>query len=720
MTDEEADLAPAPETPNFSPRFYSIAVLVAAIVITGVWLIARFTAVDLARDMQTWQEKLNLIAESRTSEVNKWVSEHFKDLHTLSDNPSLQLYLTELQTIGENGKASAKTGADGEPAQKSYLRNLLLFTAERTGFDSNSSNGVAAIHANIQQESKSGLAVIDNNGQIVVSTAMMPATKEIMLDQAKKAPPGQDGLIDIQKDNDGALYMGFIVPIFSIQGDRTANSQIGKVVGIKTVDSNLFGLLKHPGTTESTLEAILIRSNNGKIDYVSPLQDGALALAKQTENDKNKFVEASLLEVQGNFVSEKKDYRDKPVLATSRSVASTPWTLVVKIDKAEALKESSQRRANMVIFFFLIIAIIVLIVVAVWWHAHSKRSMMMSYYFRKMAAHATAQEQLLRLVSDNQTEPIYIVDEKHIYHFANHKTAEQSGTVPENINGKTLIDIRGAARAEQIGGQCDKSLKSHKIIYDTKYLTEAGEEKVVRSAYIPLDHIPIATLPANTPGVMVVEQDISEVVHEREKRINTHHQLVQTLLMLVDKRDPFAANHSMLVSQVAYEVAIDMGLDNVMVETTRFSGSLMNIGKILVHSELLTKSESLSVDEKRTIHESMNAAATLLRGISFEGPVAQTLEQWQERWDGTGAMGLKGDAILISARIIAVVNAFIGMISPRSWRTAIPIEAANKYLLEQCDTQFDRRVVIALVNYVENHNGKAWLKKIIDNQKNVA
>src|SRR5271154_6263850 len=83
--------------PNVTPRLYGIAALVVVIVLIGLWLVARFTAADLARDMQSWQEKLNIIAESRASDVTRWVQGNVKELQTLADNPSLQLYMTELQ-----------------------------------------------------------------------------------------------------------------------------------------------------------------------------------------------------------------------------------------------------------------------------------------------------------------------------------------------------------------------------------------------------------------------------------------------------------------------------------------------------------------------------------------------------------------------------------------------------------------------------------------------
>lgn len=699
---------------NFSPRMYGIVLLVAGIIVTGIWLITRFTAMDLARDIQTWQEKLNLIAESRTDEVNHWVSEHFKELRSLADNPSLQLYMSELQTIDTKGKSDS--GA--EPAQKGYLRNLLLFTADRAGYSSNSAT--STIRANVQDEGKSGLAVLNGNNEIVVSTVMSQTTRDMLLESIKDVPPGQEKFIDITHASDDGMYVGFSVPIFSIQGERNATSHIGRVVGIKAIDTSFFNLLKHPGVTEETLEAILVRKIDNKLEYISPLIDSSAALSKQVDFNTEKLSEANLTDTVGNFISEKVDYRNKKVLATSRSITGTPWALIVKIDRKEALAESDQRRASMIIFFFLIIAIIVLIIIAVWWHAHSKRAMMMSFHFKRLAAEAQAQEQLLRLVADHQPEPIYILDMQQTYQFANQKTGDGVEMSPESILGKTLNDVLGSARAEKITSQCLKAHENKQVLYGISQIIEGKKDRIIRSAYVPLEHIPIASLPAHTPGVLVVEQDISEVVHEREQRINTHHQLIQTLIKLVDRRDPFAADHSLLVSHIACEVAIDMELDNITVDTTRVAGSLMNIGKIVVPAELLTKTDTLTAEEKKIIHESMSAAADLVADIHFDGPVAETLRQWQEKWDGTGPAGIKGEDILISARIIAVANAFIGMISPRSWRMAISIAAANKFLLDQSDTHFDRKVVVALINYVENHNGHVWLNQMLEQKKKAA
>ena len=67
---------------------------------------------------------------------------------------------------------------------------------------------------------------------------------------------------------------------------------------------------------------------------------------------------------------------------------------------------------------------------------------------------------------------------------------------------------------------------------------------------------------------------------------------------------------------------------------------------------------------------------------------------------------LKGDEIVITARVIAVANAFIGMISDRAFRQALSIDQAIEALMKGVGKGFDRRVVAALINYLDNHGGR--------------
>ncbi len=205
----------------------------------------------------------------------------------------------------------------------------------------------------------------------------------------------------------------------------------------------------------------------------------------------------------------------------------------------------------------------------------------------------------------------------------------------------------------------------------------------------------------------MVDHDITEAVTERERRGRIQKQLVRTLGAAVDRRDPGAAAHSVRVALIARATATEMGLDESTIDTADIAGNLLNLGKILIDRDLLTRSGQLSEAERQEVRHSLQAGADLLQGVDFDGPVVATLRQAQAHWDGSGLPpGLAGDDILVTARIIAVANAFVGMVSPRAHRAALPVDEAVAELMRLVGTQFDRAVVAAFVSWLDNHGGR--------------
>jgi len=204
-----------------------------------------------------------------------------------------------------------------------------------------------------------------------------------------------------------------------------------------------------------------------------------------------------------------------------------------------------------------------------------------------------------------------------------------------------------------------------------------------------------------------VTEDITAAVTEREKRERIMRNLVNTLVTVVDARDPYAAHHSTRVADVAAAVADEMALDPVTVETVEIAGSLMNLGKILVPEELLTADRELTKEERSLIRNSILLSADLLENVAFEGPVGTTLRQMLENVDGSGApAGLSGNGILNTARICAVANAFVGMVSRRAYREGMEMDKAIDTLMSEVGSRFDRGVVAALVSLLDNKGGR--------------
>jgi HD-GYP domain-containing protein (c-di-GMP phosphodiesterase class II) len=208
---------------------------------------------------------------------------------------------------------------------------------------------------------------------------------------------------------------------------------------------------------------------------------------------------------------------------------------------------------------------------------------------------------------------------------------------------------------------------------------------------------------------LVIETDVTEIVTERERRARILAQVVRTLVAAVDRRDPHAAQHSQRVAQIARAIAQEMQLSTTLVETAETAGNLMNIGKLLVPTDLLTRAGGLSVDEIAQIRESLKAGVELLSGIEFDGPVVDTLRQAHERWDGAGPLGLAGEAIVATARIVAVANILVALTSGRAHRAGLDIDHAVAAIQAESGKAYDRRVVAALVNWLENRGGRAQL-----------
>ena len=89
--------------------------------------------------------------------------------------------------------------------------------------------------------------------------------------------------------------------------------------------------------------------------------------------------------------------------------------------------------------------------------------------------------------------------------------------------------------------------------------------------------------------------------------------------------------------------------------------------------------------------------------------MVETIRQLGETWDGGGPLGLKEEEILVTARVLSVANAFLGMVSARAYRGAMPFEKAADILMEETGTKLDRKAVSALVNFLENRGGtRRW------------
>ncbi|MDP7545905.1 MAG: PAS domain-containing protein, partial [Alphaproteobacteria bacterium] len=535
--------------------------------VLGMVAVHRFVKAEGERDLQQWQVRLGIVAASRAQAVREWRDRQFETLSGLADNLSLQLYLTEFSLSG--GQSGAVTD---QSAQAEYLANLLIVTADQSGFSAPLQG--ADVQANVKRVGVAGLALLDRQGEILVATPGTPALDDRFKEFVRGTKMGTRGLLDLYLGPTGQATMAFLQPIFAVQGENRPADQVGAILGIRLVGTDLFERLAQPGEALNSGQSYLVRKKGDTLEYLSPLRDGTPPLQRAMALDSSRLAAAELLDRIGGF-GVFANYQGDEVLATSRGIQGLPWALIRSVDRAEALAMSDRRQLTLLVGLWLVIAVVTAIIFAVWRHGSSVRVAAASEGLRQSNAQLQTVSDFLRVVTDSQPTAIAAVDRQGDVIFANSKTSEETGIVAADLVGKSLVSVMGVDRAEALQRANAQVVEKGQPLTEWRAENSKTGRRVVKS-----DHIPLRSEGEDVSGVLMILEDITDLVDERERRARILRELVQTCVAVVDRRDPFSAHHSARVAEVASAIAQSMHLDDAAVETCDIAGALMNLGKV--------------------------------------------------------------------------------------------------------------------------------------------
>lgn len=316
-------------------------------------------------------------------------------------------------------------------------------------------------------------------------------------------------------------------------------------------------------------------------------------------------------------------------------------------------------------------------------------------------------EDLLSLVSDHQAGAIAVFDRHNRYWYVNKRASENLSKTAIEIIGQPPIRILGDDKAKRLEVRLAEARAADGPIEAIdRIVDETGNTHFMQVRYEA-----IAQSAELSGCVLMSEDDLTNLFVERERRERMLRQVIKTLVAVVDRRDPYAAGHSERVGQLARAIASEMGLDERQMEAAEIAGSLMNFGKVLVSRHILTKTTALTAEELQRVRDSILTSSDILAIIGFEGPVVPTLRQVLERYDGMGVPeGLRGESILVTARIVTAANSFVALVSPRAHRDGLSFKEAIQRMMDDAGKMYDQRVLIAMSNYIENRPNKLdWL-----------
>jgi methanogenic corrinoid protein MtbC1 len=167
---------------------------------------------------------------------------------------------------------------------------------------------------------------------------------------------------------------------------------------------------------------------------------------------------------------------------------------------------------------------------------------------------------------------------------------------------------------------------------------------------------------------------------------------VQRLSMAVEFRDEDTGAHIERIGRFSVLLAEHIGMDPEFCERLRHAAPLHDVGKVAIPDAILLKPGPLTPEERAIVETHAEEGHRLVRGSSSSilDMAATIALSHQEKWDGSGyPRGLKGEAIPIEGRIVAVADVFDALTSDRVYRKAFSVEDAIQMMREQRGRHFD-------------------------------
>jgi PAS domain S-box-containing protein len=299
---------------------------------------------------------------------------------------------------------------------------------------------------------------------------------------------------------------------------------------------------------------------------------------------------------------------------------------------------------------------------------------------RKVAKEALREsEEKFRTIFDSASDGILIADaitKKFLQ--GNTAIGSMLGYTKEEIESLTIYDIHPPNDISHVLDEFEKQAKGEKVLAENlPVLRKDGS----------IFYADVSSSPATIGGIHYLAgifrditekkrtaQELKDTLESLRRAVNT---TIQVMVSAVETRDPYTAGHQIRSANLAQAIANEMGLSQEKIKSILIAGSIHDIGKLSIPAEILSKPTKLSELEFLLIKEHAKKGYEILKDVESPWPLAEIVYQHHERMDGSGyPRKLKGEEILIEARILAVADVLEAMASHRPYRPGLGIEAA--------------------------------------------
>ena len=339
---------------------------------------------------------------------------------------------------------------------------------------------------------------------------------------------------------------------------------------------------------------------------------------------------------------------------------------------------------------------------------HALESLQQDISERKQAEDALKEsEKKYRILADNIIDVIFVLDMNFNYTYVSPSVKFLRGYEPEEVmkqpSLKTLTPSSWDLAVKTITEAVELEKSEHTKIPISRTLQLEMMRKDGTTVWTEMNVSFIRDTNQQVVGILGVTRDITERRKAEAELLRTLESLkkavgmtIQVLISALEARDPYTAGHQFRVANLACAIATEMGLSQEKIDGIKMAGSIHDIGKLSIPAEILSKPTKLTNLEFSMIKDHSQSGYDMLKDVESPWPLAQIVYQHHERMNGTGyPKNLKGDEILMEARIMGVADVVEAMASHRPYRPSLGIDAALEEIKKNKGTLYDNTVVDA-------------------------
>jgi len=326
---------------------------------------------------------------------------------------------------------------------------------------------------------------------------------------------------------------------------------------------------------------------------------------------------------------------------------------------------------------------------------------------RKVQEAVQASEEKFKTLFNSAGDAIFITDLEGNILEVNQVACERLGFERKKILDMTLADIDRPKKSVSLPVKIEELSHRGHIFFETAHKGKNGK-------VIPIELSSRIIEYEGKPAALSIARDITErkVAEEErkqsfEKSRRALEETVNALASAVEMRDPYTAGHQHRVTGLACAIAEEMGLSKEKTEGIHLAGVIHDVGKIRVPAEILSWPGQLTEIDFNLIKTHPQVGYDILKRIELPHEVTKIMLQHHERLDGSGyPAGLKGDEIILEARILAVADVVEAMASHRPYRAALGIDKALEEISKNKGILYDPEAVEACLKLFNEKNFK--------------